>query len=177
MYCIEEQTCDIVTTFWRPPMIRRPGHCGPLVTPLAWQFATKCAAVKFAELWMSNHFSQLIEHNYVSLARYPECPTEDWWGKPCWLDPRESDPDHVQGLSGVTASPILLGPVLMCRQEIYLKLLLTVRYSNFSYICCPPALPRRKADMKMNEMNNIYVSLFTGLQKCSSSKWTSFLDG
>jgi len=36
---------------------RRPGHCVPLVTPLVWHFATKCAAVKFAVPWMSNHFS------------------------------------------------------------------------------------------------------------------------
>jgi len=30
---------------------------------------------------------------------YPECPTEDWWGKPCWLNPRDSNPDVVQGWS------------------------------------------------------------------------------
>jgi len=50
MYCIEEGTCDIVGTFRRPPqsfnppvigapiVIRRPGNCAPLVTPLirAW---------------------------------------------------------------------------------------------------------------------------------------------
>ena len=30
---------------------------------------------------------------------YPEGPTKDWWGKPCWLNPLESDPDVVQGLA------------------------------------------------------------------------------
>jgi len=30
----EESTCDIVGTFRRPLMIRRPGNCAPLVTPL-----------------------------------------------------------------------------------------------------------------------------------------------
>ena len=41
MYCIEENTCDIVWTFWCPRshstlhvVIRRPGNCSPLVTPL-----------------------------------------------------------------------------------------------------------------------------------------------
>jgi len=44
-----------------------------------------------------------------------------------------------------------------------LKLLLTVRYSKLSCGCCPATLPRGKLGMKMNEMNNIYVSLFTGV--------------
>jgi len=37
MYRIEESTCNIVGTFRRPPVIRRPGHCAPfspLSTPL-----------------------------------------------------------------------------------------------------------------------------------------------
>ena len=38
-----------------------------LVTPLAWHFTTKCAAVKSAESWMSNHFSQLRDHSYVAM--------------------------------------------------------------------------------------------------------------
>jgi len=29
MYCIEESTCDTAATFWRLPVIRRSGHCGP----------------------------------------------------------------------------------------------------------------------------------------------------
>jgi len=48
-------------------------------------------------------------------------------------------------------------------QQNYLKLLLTVRYSKFSYGCCPSNLPRGKAGMKMNEVNSIYVSLITGV--------------
>ena len=35
MRCIEENTCDIVGTFRRSPaVIRRPGNCFPLATPL-----------------------------------------------------------------------------------------------------------------------------------------------
>jgi len=133
----EENTCDIVATFRRRPVIGRPGHCVPLAMPLVWHFATKCAAVKFAVRWMLNHFSSLREYNYISSARYPECPTEDWWGKPCWLNPWQSDPDVVQGLGGVTASPTLLDSILVWSEQNYLKLLLTVSFSKFSCGCCP----------------------------------------
>jgi len=41
MYCIEENTCDIIRTFRRLPqlfgvpiVIRGPGNCAPLVPPL-----------------------------------------------------------------------------------------------------------------------------------------------
>jgi len=34
-----------------------PGALSPPYTSLVWHFVTKCAAVKFAEPWMSNHFS------------------------------------------------------------------------------------------------------------------------
>jgi len=99
----------------------------PLVTPLVWHFATNRAAVKFAEAWMSNHLSKLRYHSYVSSAMYPECPTKDWRGTSCWLNPRESGPEVVQGPRGVTAS---FGTVLVWGQQNYLKLLLTVRYSK-----------------------------------------------
>ena len=121
MSCIEEKTCDIVVTFRWCPVIRRQGHCAHLVTPLVWHFVTKFAAVKFALPWMSNHFSWLREHNYVSSSRYPEWPIEDWWGKPCWLNRRESEPEVVQGQGGVTASSTLLGPVLVWSQQTTLS--------------------------------------------------------
>jgi len=41
-----------------------------------WHFATKCAAVKFAKPWMSNHFSELRDRRYVGSAMCPECPTK-----------------------------------------------------------------------------------------------------
>jgi len=97
---------------------------------------------------MSNHFSKLRDQNCVSSALYPECPAEDWLGKFCWLNPRENGAEVVQGLGGVTASPILLGPVLVWSQQNYLKLLLTVKYSKSSKGCCPSILPRQKAGMK-----------------------------
>jgi len=46
-----------------------PGHCAPLVTPLVWHYRDNLAALKLAEPWMSNHFSELREHNYVSSAQ------------------------------------------------------------------------------------------------------------
>ena len=154
MCCIEEKTSDIVRTFRCHLVIRRPGHCARFVTPLVWHFVTKCTALKFAEPWMSNHFSELRDHNYVSPAMYPECSTKDW---SCWLNPRENGAEVVQGLGGVTTSPTLFGPVLVWSQQNYPKLLLTVRYSKSSLGCCPATLPRRKTGMKTNEMNNIYI--------------------
>ena len=59
--------------------------------------------------------------------------------------PTEKRPDVVQGLDGVTASPTLLGPVLVWSQQNYLRLLLTVRYSKFSYGCCLRNPPERKS--------------------------------
>ena len=107
-------------------------YCMAIVTPLVWHFATNCAAVKFVEPWVSNHFSELREHNYVSSATYPECSTKDWWGKSCWLNPRENDPDVVQGPVGLTTSSTLLGPVLVWSQHNYQKCLLIVRYFKSS---------------------------------------------
>jgi len=118
-------------------LLGAPQWFAALVTPLVWRFETNCAAAKFTESWMSKHFSELRERNHVSSARYPECPTEDWWGKSCWLNPRESDPNIDQGPGGVTSSLTLLGPVLVWNQQNYLKLLLIVRFSKSSYGCCP----------------------------------------
>ena len=71
--------------------------------------------------------------------------------------PRESDPEVVQGPGGVITSPTLLGPVFLWSLQNYVKLMLTVRYSKAT-------LPSGKAGMKMNEMNNIYVGYF--LHRC-----------
>ena len=202
-----------------------PGHCAPLVTPLVWHYRDNLAALKLAEPWMSNHFSELREHNYVSSAQgrsqrgavvpgppfeigsphfsfgppltayiqyyilkiwppllafgpsfcylaplllnpgdgpgsamCPECPTKDWWRKSCCLNPRESDPDVVQGPVGLTTSPTLLGPILMWSQQNYLKLLLIARYSK-SYGCCPTTLPMRKSRHE-NKWNEWHLRLF-----------------
>ena len=51
-----KNNCDIVATFRRRQVIRRPRHCAPLVTPLVCHFDPKCAAVNFTVPWMSNHF-------------------------------------------------------------------------------------------------------------------------
>ena len=49
--------------------------CPPRQT-LVWHFATKCAAVKFAEPWLSNHFSELRDPSYVGSAMCAECLTK-----------------------------------------------------------------------------------------------------
>ena len=90
MDCIEEKACDIVGTFRHPSMIQCTGYCSPLVTPQVWHFATKCTPVKFPEPWMLNHLSQMRDHSYVSSAMYQECPSKDWRGKSCWLNPKKS---------------------------------------------------------------------------------------
>jgi len=113
-----------------PQWFGAPGIVPPSSRPLVWHFATKCAALKFAEPWMSNHFSELRNHNYVSSAMYPEYPRKDWWGKSCWLNPRKIGPEVVQGPGGVTSSPTLLGPVFVWSQQNYLKLMLTVRFPS-----------------------------------------------
>jgi len=77
MHCVEEKIATLLGLFGAPSD-SGPGALCPLVTPLVWHFATKCAAVKFAEPLMSNHFSELRDHNYVSSVMYPECPTKDW---------------------------------------------------------------------------------------------------
>jgi len=55
----------------------------------------------------------LRDRSYVRSAMYSKCSTKDWRNKSCWLNPRESGPEVVQGQSGVAASPTLLGPALM----------------------------------------------------------------
>jgi len=43
------------------------------------------------------------------------------------------------------------------------KIVVDCEVFAFSYECFPTTLPGGKAGMKMNEMNNIFVSLFTGV--------------
>jgi len=68
-----------------------------------WHFATKCAAVKFVNPWMSSHFSsESRDPSYVGSSMRPECPRKDSRGKSCWLHPRESDQEVVQRPAEVT---------------------------------------------------------------------------
>ena len=69
------------------------GFCEDLT---AWHFAAMCAAVNFAEPWISS---------YVGSAMCPECPGAVWQGKSCWLHPRERGPVVDHGPGGVTTSP------------------------------------------------------------------------
>ena len=127
-----------------------------------WHFATKCAAVKFAEPWMSNHFSESRHPTNIGSATCPECPTKDGRGKSCRLNPRECGPEVVQGAGGVTTSPTLLGPVLVWSQHNYQKLLLTVTWgiSSPPGAAAPANLPRGKVGMKMNELKLNRLAVF-----------------
>jgi len=116
--------------FGSPQWFGTRGIVPLFVTPLVWHFATKCADVKFAEPWMPNDFTELRNNSYVGSALCPECPTKDWRGKSCWINPRESNPEVVQGLGGVTAYPTLLVPSWCGTNRTIWKLLLTVRYSK-----------------------------------------------
>jgi len=151
MYCIEEKTYDIVATFRRPPVIRRPGIEPPTLRPCCDTSRQR------AQLWISQRREcrttspNSKNTTKVSWAMYSECPTKDWWVKPCWLNPREGNPDVVRALGGAIASPTLLGPVLMWSQPNYLKLPLTVRCSKV-YGCCPRNSPWRKRGHE-NELN------------------------
>ena len=88
----------------------------------------KCE-IEFTKPWMLSHFSESRDHSYVGTTMLPQCPTQDWRDKSCWLHPRESGPEVVQRLGRVTTSPALLSPVLVWSQLNYVKLPLTVRYS------------------------------------------------
>ena len=124
----------------------------PVVMALVWQFATKCAAVKFPEPWILNHFSELTDNGYVGSAMWPECPTKDRRATFFWLNSQESSPEVVQGQVQVTTPPTLLGPVLVWSQQNFLKLLMAVRYSKSSWGCCPSDPPSRKSG-HANEWN------------------------
>jgi len=53
------------------PSDSAPGSCASLAHPrytLVWHFAKKCAAVKFVEPWISDHFFKLRDHSYVGMA-------------------------------------------------------------------------------------------------------------
>jgi len=75
MHCTEENTCDIVGTFRRHPVIRRSGHCDPSLRP--WCDTSQ----QSAQLWK---------------LRSPECSTSSLnWKitttlvRPCIQNPHE----------------------------------------------------------------------------------------
>jgi len=129
---LKNKTCDIVGTFRCPQWFSDRNIMPPSLRP--WfdtsQQSAQLRNSQSPECWTT--FSELRDHNYVSSAMYLECPTKDWWGKLCWLNPLENNIDVVQDPGGVTASPTLLSPVLVWSQQNYLKLLVTVRYSKSS---------------------------------------------
>jgi len=92
-----------------------------------WHFATKCAAVKFAKLWMSSYSSESRDTSWVDWAICPECPRKDWQGKSFWLPHGKA----VQRLSKDQVERPHLRPYLVpswCGANRTIGLLLTVRY-------------------------------------------------
>jgi len=106
----------------------------------------------------------------------PECPTKKWWGKSCWLHPRESDPDVVQGPGGVITSPTLLGSVLVLSQQKYLKLLLAHEISRVLLGLLPRDPPRGKVGRKMNDKKYSRGSIHDNAQIKPSSTSSQLID-
>ena len=84
-----------------------------------WHFATKCAGVKFAKPWISSHFSEWRDPSLVRSAMCPECPRKDWRDQSCWLHPRDSGPEIVQGPGVLITLPTRLGPVLVWSHQTW----------------------------------------------------------
>ena len=81
---------------------------------------------------------KISQPGYVLSVMCPKCPRKDWRGTFFWLRPPECVPKVNHGPAGVTASPTLLGPVLVWNQQNYLKFLKTVTHFVSSYGCpCP----------------------------------------
>jgi len=121
-----------------------------------WNFATKSVGVNFdvPVSWMSSYFSETRDPSYIGSAMCPECPTNDWRGKVCWLNPWESGWELVQGPGGMSTFTSLLGYILVWSQQIYLRLLLTVRCFAYSWGCCHPN--QRKCGHESEWMNKVY---------------------
>ena len=92
-------------------------------SPRCDTFTTKCAAVKFAKPWMSNHFSsESTDPSYVGLTMWPESSRKDCRGMSSWLHQRESVPEVVQGPGGVITPPKLPSSVLVWIHQNYQRL-------------------------------------------------------
>jgi len=117
-----KKNCGTLLGLFGAPVIRHPRHCVPLPPSLRiWcDTSRQCARCEILRALIVEPLLQI------------DCPTRNWRGKFCWLNTRESGPEVVQGLVGVTTSPTLLGPLLLWNQQNYLKLLLTVKYSKSS---------------------------------------------
>jgi len=62
---------------------------------------------------MSSYFSESRYRNWVGSAMCPECLSKVVKASAVGYTLRKSCPETVQGSSGVTISPTLVGPVLM----------------------------------------------------------------
>ena len=143
MHCFEEKT---LLRIFLPPSDSAPGALRP---PCYSPGLTLCNKVRSCEICRVLNVRPLflIERTQLKLSHVSRMPNE----RLCWLNPWESDSVVVQNLGGIAAPPTLLGPILVWSQQNYLKLLLTVRYSKFSFGCWPRNPPLRKSRQLMSE--------------------------
>jgi len=124
-----------------------------------------------AQLWNSSRpecHATSSDRELEWFHQVPKCPREDWRGKSCWLHPRESGPEVVQGPGGVTTSPTLLGPVLVWShvlvwsQQNYLKLVKNLEVFWTLLGLLPPQLsPEERCTWKwMNETSSPDMVVF-----------------
>ena len=100
---------------------------------------TKCLILGsgYVKHWILNHFSELRDPSYDGSAMCLDCPRIDWWGKSCWLHPQESGQEVIQGASGATTSPNLLGPVCpLAHAENFRGWFHSVTYGGHLHLVC-----------------------------------------
>jgi len=179
MYCIEEKNCDNIRTFRRPaPVIRRLGVVPPSLR--LWCDTSR----QIAKLWNSESpecrttkifflLNSLNRENATTLVppwiqNAPQktgeaCPAGETHGKATEMSSKDQlDWRHLR--------PCLVPSWCGASRTIW-NCCWSRGIPSPSGAVAPATLPRGKAGMKMND---IYVSLSTGVWKCSAREWTRF---
>jgi len=100
-----------------------------------------------------NYCRTTICDRHICSAMFSERPMKDWRGKPCWLHPRESDPEVIQaGGVPVTTSPTLLGAESAEWSEIAVDGARSISSPPRAAACLRNP-PLRKAGMRIDDMN------------------------
>jgi len=123
--------------FWR--ILRSKGKTSTHVLSSSRNHATRFIVKSFGECcgstmltdicyWPSNHKVRSCEiqkdpnvESLLCLCHVSRKSRKVWKGKSCWLHPRESGPEVVQGPKAVTTSPTWFSSPLVYRQQNYLK--------------------------------------------------------
>jgi len=85
-----------------------------------------------------------------------------WRGTSCWLHPKESDPGVDQAPGVMIISSTWLCPIFVWLQQNYLRLLKTLRYSDFSQDCCSRKTTERNSVFENEWMktDQLFKNLF-----------------